>query len=779
MLLKDKLYNSDMSIALQSIYGSIDDSDPVVSPFLSYVFSDKSHYKTATECGYKDPYGLFLVNENGHFLMNINFIFVDTPKISAVATKFNETGIYCDDIKDSPEYIKFWRRETIRRKIGVDAKCKVYFKDLPAYLAADDEGKELYKHSIHFTGEQYSHLNYGRINATQSKSEQAESIRKGDDPDSKILKFPLFTDGQFWYWHVKEFTQLNGLDDCLCKARRKGATYMESFDSAHTLNLYPARRVTHAAYVDDYLYEEDAISYLTKEQLFWFEEHTYWKRGLPKDLSNLIKLGFKEQSKGHRVVGWNSSLTSKTTKVNTSVVAGKSPHKIKYEEAGIFNNLLEVISIADRAMKAGAKKTCRKDVFGTGGTKNANWEGFKELFYNPDAHNFMAFANIWDRNKCDSACGFFFPQVWMYEPHIDSNGNSILINAYYGDLSDKRAKELAYAKDPSQYIIYLGQGANSPEEAFYTTSDNLFTSETLNSCILAMNADKDSIPYTDGQLEMVSAKITSQSNGKIVFKSNIQLKAEGNIIHAYPERIAPITGGDNYGCLRIFRHPYKNDQGLVPKGLYKLTYDTYGKDKDKTSVNNKNSFACIDVWMMPNTVVSYTTYKVASFVGRRDTMKDCDMIAYYMCLYYSGEICPEVDRGTCVQTFSELNARGMLMNDPTVIYDDRSAKNPAKGILIGNGLKKTDGLINLKEMIYSVVAKDVNSSSQLVLHYIDDYWLLYELANYNDDTNLDRLSSAIIWAFILRSFYITKKKVIKDKPINNSSLGTLLDKNGI
>ena len=40
-------------------------------PLLDYINEDKSHYKHAKDCGYKDPDDLFLIGDSGGFLMNI------------------------------------------------------------------------------------------------------------------------------------------------------------------------------------------------------------------------------------------------------------------------------------------------------------------------------------------------------------------------------------------------------------------------------------------------------------------------------------------------------------------------------------------------------------------------------------------------------------------------------------------------------------------------------------------------------------------------------------
>ena len=42
-----------------------------IYPFAEFIKEDKSHYQTAAEAGYYDPYNNFLIGDSGGFLMNI------------------------------------------------------------------------------------------------------------------------------------------------------------------------------------------------------------------------------------------------------------------------------------------------------------------------------------------------------------------------------------------------------------------------------------------------------------------------------------------------------------------------------------------------------------------------------------------------------------------------------------------------------------------------------------------------------------------------------------
>lgn len=754
MILKKKLGAKDVPKYLQKFYGVIDDKDPVELPFISYILADKSELEPARKHGWKDDEDLFLVHPNAPavFYLNWSFVFVNTKVFTQVASDMNKNKVYNTNSPDSPEWINFWRRENSRRRKGAIGNCRLNYSDMEAYLNASDADKPKYLKPVRITGRHYGYLNYNKIKAYPNEEEAADAKRRGILEKGKIRKFPVFSDGDFWYFHIKEFGRRNNLDRVSAKARRKGFTYKEAWDTADQLNLFPDVSIIHAAYNIDYLTKDDALTNFTLNALQYLEDNTYWQRGIGSRVITELELGYKESKTGHTIKGWKSSLISCATMRNSSFGVGKSPLATKYEESGVFNNLIETLLVNEASLREGGESVGDKDIFGTGGTKDANWANFKSIYYSPRSHNCMQFANVWDDNSIDKEAGFFFPNVLFYNPCVDEDGNSQVIDAYYNDIAKKR--QAALDLKPSDFILFLGQSANKPSEAFYTTVDNMFTSDTLNNQLMIMSIKNSELQYQDGQIGITD-------NKTVQFKSNLILKAEGLQIHGYIEDVHPHTGKDNKGCLRIFYPPFKNSLGEVPKDLYFITYDTYGKDKDSKDVNDKNSLACIDVWMYPNKVCSYTAYKVATFVGRRDTQRDCDVIAYCMSVMYNAKVCPETDRGTCIQTFKELHAYNRLMDDPTIVYDDKSQRTASKGILIGTTTKKVDGLFALKEFIYTLVSKnnvdETNSVIQQVLHFIPDYWLLYEIANYSESSNLDRLSSAIIAAFIYRTRSISSK----------------------
>ena len=115
-------------------------------PFIDYIVEDKTDFKPLgdficpmTGKHWVDKDNDFLMGLNEGVLMKMDFVFVNTAIFSRVADFYEKHGTYCLAPEDSPAYKKFWQREMDRRTKGVQARCKLYIKDIPAYLNCKTE----------------------------------------------------------------------------------------------------------------------------------------------------------------------------------------------------------------------------------------------------------------------------------------------------------------------------------------------------------------------------------------------------------------------------------------------------------------------------------------------------------------------------------------------------------------------------------------------------------------------------------------------------------------
>ena len=742
-----------------------------ILPFISYINEDKSKYRFANSefnksinANYIDDNNDFLIGNSGGFLMNIDFKFVNTHLFTKVAkdhsvnklntklrtwieglpekrTENRNKYYYCPYLKGSIEYDRFWSKETYRRRNGMIAKCK---------LLKNGEIVDL-----HITGDHYNYLNYGRMQRTPTSNERKYLHNIGDYKTELVDGFPRNWDGDYWNFKVDLFIARNKFHLTKAKARGKGYSYKRGSQGANTLNLVKNSVIVLAADIIDYLTDRDATASMVKRNLDWYEDNTHWKRGyISENLESLV-LGHKTKSGGNKIYGYNSKMFSVSLHNNESAAIGKRAIEIDFEESGKLKNLRKALNVTMSSTEVGAGNIGTIRAYGTAGTKDANWADFAYCFYYPNAYQMMPFENIWDKNSRHAKCGFFHPQVWNMEPFIDKDGNSLLQEAFEYDLIDKEnaAKNMTI----SDYLIYVGQRANSPEEAFKNATENIFSSPELDAHVTNVRYNPEYRYYRDGVL--------IETDKGLIFETNKERIGKNSKVHPYIEKVPFDANDDVYGCIREFYPPFRDKDGVIPDNLYYAVYDTVGKDKDSDTIINKNSLNSINIMMFPNNISNSTgDILVASYAGRPPKMEQCDRIFLKLLKRYNCKGLPEVDRGETVHNFTRWQSLNRLYKDPIKVINDPKTdeRNIGYGVNMGGGDKADQALEYLAEMLYTPVSKREDGSDILVLHYIKDLPFLLELQSFTRDGNFDRISSMRL-APLIRKYAIIKKIKAKKK----------------
>jgi hypothetical protein len=739
------------------------------SPFIDYILEDKESYKplSSSICRFTgkpwiDRDNDFLIGESGGVLMKIDFVFVGTEIFSRVADFYEKHGCYCLEPDDSPNAVKFWQREMDRRVKGVQAYCKLYIKDIPAYLAvkSDAERKALL-HKVRITGDHYNYLNYGRIERAPNEKERKQLDKEGRFKVNTVEGFPRFWDGDYWNFKIDELIANNSCNLCKAKARRKGFSYKRGSQAANTINANKNVTVTLAADQMDYLTEKGATSYMVKVNLDWYEDKTYWRRGyLSENFDKGIELGYKKSKEGQKAFGFRSKLLSVAIGKNESAAVGKKAIETDFEEAGKCPNLQKALDVMMSNSESGAMRIGTIRVYGTGGTKGANWEAFSNCFYNPGKNDMLPMENIWDANSRHAVCGFFFPQIWDYEPFIE-DGNSLLFASWKDDYNKKRGAEKE--KDAGEYNIYVGQRANSPNEAFTNTQENIFHSPELTNHINAIKYDKSNHFYEDGWYILDDGRVRFITKQECIERTIFG----SDRFHEYITDVPHNSKTDVHGCIREFYSPIPNDGSL-----YFISYDPYRVDKNKEEVSTKNSLASFQVWMRTNSKTPYMGKRlVASYCGRLDTMEAVDKLVLYACLRWNCKVLYEAGTGELVTNFKKWGYRDKLLKDPSS-YINRSVDGPritGYGIVIGDGDIKLEGMRMVRDFLYEIVGKTSDDTPIYRFNQIYDISFLLELDRFIFGRNADRLSSAIVAMFEFRKDSLLLEREANSKSKTNNT----------
>lgn len=745
-------------------------------PFIDYLCENKSKYPKASEgISYitnkplYDPDNDFLIGNSGGILMNIDFIVINIERLSKAADTFDEYGTYCDYDPSTPAYESFWQRETSRRKKGVFIKAKLYYKDIPKFFDVNttDEERESLLQPLRITGAHYTYLNYGRIERTPNDKERARLKREGAEYVETVMGFPRYWDGDYWNFKIDEFIANNKFHLTKAKARRKGFSYKRGSQAANTINLFPNVTVTLAADQLAYLTDKGATTFMAKKCLDHFEEHTFWRRGYISEVIDDILLGYRVSTKGLKNFGWMSNLYSVACGKNESAAVGKKAIEIDFEEAGKFPNLQKALDVTLSNTESGAISVGTIRVYGTGGTKGANWAAFSKAFYNPKMNKMLCMENVWDINKRHEVCGFFFPQVWDCEPYVE-RGNSIIFTAYAWDKQDK--ENHFHNNDSETHIIYKAQRANTPAEAFINTTENMFASPELNLHVSDLINDNATRFFQDGWI--VVNDLGNSNRAEFIPKAECikrDIFGKGRF-HEFVNQVPHGSRDDTHGCVRMYYRPFLVN-GEVPKDLYFTVVDAYKVDKAQKDVTDKHSLYSAQVWMRSNTITPYPNQKllVCEYIGRLDTMEQNDIVTMGMCLMYNAECCPEAGTGETVSNFIKYKLRRYLMLDPTNA-NTRKLTNPNNndyGIVIGDGDKKYNGLRMLKEFIYEPLSYTADGKPIRRLKSISSVRLLLECQRFTAEGNFDHISAAIVAMYVFLADSLNTKRLVEGNTENN------------
>ncbi len=709
-------------------------------PFRQYILEDKSQYKRAKDLGYNDPNDLFLIGESGGFLMDIEVgdKFVNTHLLHEMADFYNANGKYTFYKEDSIPHRQLRKREEYRRSHGYEAPC----------FMRNGEVRQL-----HISGDMYNYLNYIIIEQLDEKTiihtDRGSVAKKKQD-------FPKFIDAQFWTFSIIEFCELNGLHLLIDKTRRGGFSYIMASHSANKINLQPNKVAIHVAADSKYLTKRGGLTDFTIKNLYFYENNTFFKRGILTRSDVNFTLGFKLPNGDISPKSWNSALFSASANNNPDCAIGKDAVSVKTEEVSTMENFDDYMNVTEPAMRTGSYVT--GNLFAWGTATSGNMQVFERNFYNPNKFHFMPFENVWDKDSRNEVCGYFKPYCWGLQGQIgdmyamDKDGNSnidIGLRIAYKERKEKKDSSKSFA----DYINYLGQYANMPSESFSSTTENIFTSEKLLLWEETLKNDNTYHFYTDG-------KFVEEENN-VVFKSNERIRKEGGKLNVdyydWIEGVPRKSHEHPHGCIRKWFNPIRVPGIGIPVGQYSISYDPVGVDKEKDAITNKHSHNSIKVWENPTQYNGFKTKLVCAYYGRPEKLEEADWICYLMARYYNciGTTGVEVNRGETVRNFTKWKALKYLMKDPVELWDNsvKAKASATYGINMGGGAgqagvgtKVLEGLRLLKEMLYSEVGKNALGQPIYVFQTIYDYQTILELKKWNSKGNFDRVSEMIIRA---------------------------------
>ncbi|PHS35719.1 MAG: hypothetical protein COA82_03650 [Alkaliphilus sp.] len=689
----------------------------------------------------------------------LEFIDVDVFRQSALYFKEHECYTKFDEEYDSAAYRTYWDTVEYRKENG-----------MTAWAGIDKNGNP---RLVHCPAKLWGFMNLGPIVRVEDDDDALsnESDFKEDentDPDllaefrieellaslniretelkKKKIDFPSFFDGQYHLVVAKSFARLIGKNFFFGKARRKGMSYFNAYDLWDDIDTHPEMSVILAAYDKKYLTTGKGLMKMVYTYSDWYNKHTdFYKNRLVTSKEHL-KIGYTE--KGDPVErGYKSEAIAVSAMNNPDVTIGKDVFQLAYEEMGKFPNWKECHEVTSSTAEAGDYKTGHICGWGTGGTEEANWEAFEDVYYNPNAYDNLACKNIWDKGLEDTACGYFYPHVESLEGHMNYNGNTNYKTSWASYKKKKQRKRLE-TTDETSFEKWCGQRANCGQEAFARSGTNIFNRDAIQKQLNRVMREP-SMKYLSREGWLVR-----NTKGHVKLELNEVKKINGELFNP-PVLDFPLRKDTRvHGCFIEYVPPYRDPiTGLVPEGLYVAFQDPYAHDKDIKKLSTKDSIG-VTFWYerINNITPSGGGMIVAEYCGRPpslDTYNDQVMNGLF---YYNCKLFFENDRGDVKPFMKARGLMNMLYDEPELLFvkELMSKSGRGKGMHLTDK-RKARGAIYLRDRLNEVVGTNHSTGEdKLALEYIYSVGILKELLRWNMDGNFDRVSALIIGEFIIR-----------------------------
>lgn len=634
--------------------------------------------------------------------------------------------------------------------------------------------------TIGITGEHYQYLNYTKIKLTEDPDKNKVKKFLFRKAVTKGYNFPDFWDGDYiFYWckiiarfgasdhpdvkkagglTLQEFENLHFPDEVrikpyyfeddgvkytiygsgknmvVGKKRRGGYSYKMATSGARRYHFFKKATTLLCAYDNAYLLD-DALMTKTVESIDWIDKHTPFQKRRLINLDDHKQCGWKENVNGTEVFqGRLSQLMAVSFRGNKGAARGKDADEIYVEESGKAPNLIEFTDATIDTLSDGLGNSTGQIIwFGTGGGDNTDWEGFEQIFFNPEKYNCLEFENVWDEGASGSYCGMFIPDYWTAVGSITENGESLIAIA-------------REAEEEYQYNTYIVKGDSigltkrkmehpfCPMDAFAISSSNIFD-------VASLKEHKQYVERNGLHNLANKGNLVRDVNGKLKFNLNSDLQ---------PVWEYPIKKKDNTGCLVMWESPYKNNDA-VPANMYIIDVDTY-----RHAETTGSSVGAIYVYMQPNNIhFSGGDKLVACYVGRPKEPEDFVKVIFELAEFYNAKIGFENDEPGGVVEYAKTHRLLHRLEEQFELAFEEKVKtkegmNRKFGMHMGSGkdnlrIEYGDGY--LKTWLESPRRIDENGNITYNYQTIYDIGLLEELIRYNPDNvkkkkgNYDRISA--------------------------------------
>ncbi len=635
---------------------------------------------------------------------------INSDKFRQPALHFQKYGFYTSAPKGTTAYRDYWDQEITR--------------SLNGYLSDDGD---------YITGYNYFYLNYSPILRTEERE-----IDLGGGKTRKVLDrvrdFPLFFDYDYMYFnHIEEAERL-GKHVVVIKARGKGYSFKAASMLCRNFYLIPDSKSYAIASEKEFLIKDGLLT-KTWDLMSWIDQNTAWTKKRQKIDTNMHKrASYIINNDGNSIeTGIMSEVIGITLKDDVQKARGKRGKLILWEEAGVFPGLREAWQIARPSVEDGGRAFGLMIAYGTGGTEGADYEGLKDLFYEPDAYNVHSIQNIYDEGATKE-CGFFIPEWANLPDFMDSDGNS-LKDIAIKDIYEKRQVVIDNATDRNAIDRYIAERPLNPMEATLQISGNIFPKDDL---VRHLNYIRNNDLIKD-----------YKQVGELYFDPSGLIKWRQDKKYKDLTKYRLDKVDSRAGAVSIWEHPINRP----PWGLYIAGCDPYDHDKSGT-----DSLGSIFIYKRFQSFNEIYDAVVAEYTGRPETADEFYENVRKLLLYYNASVLYENQWPGLSVYMRNKHMDYLLADQPSIISkiikDSRVQRG--KGIHMVTSLKDwAEG--KLRDWL---IEEYEPGKKNLTKIYSEA--LLEELIAYNDKGNFDRVIAMFLIMFYKEELHDLHVKIKQD-----------------
>ena len=597
----------------------------------------------------------------------------------------------------------------------------------------------------YITGRHYFYLNFTPI--MRVTDSLGATKKAGNQIMDKEIDFADFYEiGYEWYrfkqiaWFGGTFmgiTSPGAKHLVAAKTRGAGWSFQEASDGAYNYTFFAGSKSYYFAGLEDYLIKDGILSKV-QPMLDWINEHCpYWSQNRQKKnslmymrASYLDEFG-TERGSFSEIMGVIVDDPNKTR--------GKRGKKIVFEEAGSFKNLKKSLIVSMGSIKDGSYYVGQISVFGTGGETGPSIEGLEEIFYEPDAYDMLAFPNIYEEGMESTKCGYFVPVFRSNRAFMDEDGNVDIQGSIDHELKQREVK--GKARDKKTLDDYVAEYPFYPGEAFKRMGKN---------------------PFWVDRIDRQMKRIERDTAIKALIRHGYMKAGEkgGEFVHS--DSVTPILqyphkdSDDLTGCCTMYEAPYYDHTGQVPDDMYELVFDPFYNDE----AEDQTSLFHFWVWKKPNPHTgSFVDLPVFEYAARPEDLNDCYEQLFLACDLYNCKAQGEIAGGGkgVIDYAKTKHLMHKIHFEPETMAKDKeigsTGRNRSYLMNMSTEAKKL-GLTYLVQWHKEV--RGVNEQGENIYNIDCVYSLgfLRELRKFDGKKNADRISSAIVGRFQIKSIVV-------------------------